>query len=289
MANSISKYVSSIFISFLFCVNGAMALDVTKPVTKPVTKVLEASQFSLISLNLYNRPINRNDRMDASADILKTYDADIIALQEVSQGWFLGKNPVDTINKSIAYHRQDFFFENAPPVWQNGLTVLSRWPVETVRNSAFDVNRFFNIKGFQHVRVKAPFGDIELINLHMAATQRHSIKAPEFEQLIQYIDSLSSPVIVLGDFNERRNSELIPLITEKNNRLASIYNVLDLEHKNTHAGYGGSCLGVEGSRLDYVFFDHTGYQLTSGDILNPYNEPPISDHCVISTRFKRIQ
>ena len=265
-------------VATLLIVDRAMALEIQ---TNPID-----NQFSLISFNLYNRSINRDERMEASAEILKAFNADIIALQEVSQGWFLGRNPVDIINKALGYHWQVFYFENFPPIWQNGLAVLSRWPIKTIQKQAFSVNRFFNIKGFHHVRVNAPFGDIDLINLHMAATQRESVKLPEFEQLIQYVNSLESPVIILGDFNERRGSKVLPLLKNKIKVLESIYQVIDLSDKNTHASYGESCLSPEGSRLDYVYYDKSAYTLKTGDILQPYNEPPVSDHCMINTTFQ---
>lgn len=243
--------------------------------------------LSLISFNLYNRPINRDQRIDSAAMLLKGLDADIVAFQEVSQGWFLGKNPIDVIQKTLGYYREVFYYEDVPPIWQNGLAVLSRWPVRKVKNQTFDVNRFFNIKGFQHVVIETPSGDIDLVNLHMAATGRHSIKTPEFQQLSDYISSLDSKVIVLGDFNENRGSDRIEILRKKNPQLANVYNIVDIGSKSSHANsYGESCLSENGKLLDYIFFNHTGFSLLDAEIYEPEIEPPVSDHCLIRSRFQ---
>lgn len=245
------------------------------------------NQLSLISFNLYNRPINRDQRIDSAAALLKQLDADIVAFQEVSQGWFLGRNPIDVIQKNLGYYKEVFYYEDVPPLWQNGLAVLSRWPVRRVKNQTFDVNRFFNIKGFQHVIIETPSADINLINLHMAATGRHSIKIPEFQQLSDYINNLDSNVIVLGDFNENRGSDRIKVLRDANPQLANVYNIIDVGSKSSHAkSYGESCLSENGKLLDYIFFNHRGFSLVDADIYEPEIDPPVSDHCLIRSRFR---
>lgn len=271
---------NSLLIVFCLCVFSSAHAELS-------TTDIDAGTFSLISFNLYNRPVLRAERTEASVGVLKHLAPDIIALQEVSQGWFLGDNPVDDINHALGYHRQDFYYEDVPPFWQNGLSVLSRWPIQVIENIQFDTNRFFNIKGFQHVRVEAPTGTVDLINLHMAATQRHSIKGPEFKQLHDYIETLDSPVIVLGDFNERRNSQFIPELSEKFSDLENLYKVIDIGEQSTHFSYGeGQCSSPEGTRVDYLFYDRTRYGLKSGEILRPKVDPQLSDHCLILARLQ---
>ena len=264
---------------FWVCINSSVA-SVEK-------ENLAEKHFSLISFNLYNRSINRDRRIDSAAALLKQLDADVVAFQEVSQGWFLGKNPINAIQKALGYYKEVFYYEDVPPIWQNGLAVLSRWPVRRVKNQTFDVNRFFNIKGFQHVIIESPSAEIHLINLHMAATGRHSIKIPEFRQLSDYINSLDSNVIVLGDFNENRGSDRIEVMRDDNPQLANVYNIIDIGSKSSHANsYGESCLSESGKLLDYIFFNRTGFSLLDADIYEPDIEPPVSDHCLIRSRFQ---
>ncbi len=249
---------------------------------------VKSDTMKLISFNVYFRPIRSELRTQRTIEIFQKFQPNIIALQEVSEGWFgAGKNPAVRIAKELHFFIEQCEFESFKPFFSSGLAILSKWPIQKKECHQFDKNNMFNTKGFMKVDIDSPFGKIVVVNVHLAATQKKSIKHPQMEQLVTFLNALNHdmPLFLVGDFNEMPESEELIFLFEKVSGLQNLYSFFEIKQKNTASSYGNACDDSDGHRVDYIYFSGmTASQLLSGQIYSPLPPYP-SDHCMIIGNF----
>ena len=245
--------------------------------------------IKLISFNVYFRPIHSELRTQRTIEILREFQPDILALQEVSEGWFAAKNnPAEVIAKELHYFIQQCEFESFKPFFSSGLAILSKWPIQKKECHQFEKNNLFNTKGFMKADINTSFGEIVVVNLHMAATQRKSIKHPQMKQLVTFLNTFDSdiPLFLVGDFNEIPESDELSFLIDKVSELQNLYNFFEDGKKNTAVSYGKACDDNDGHRVDYIFFSkQNSFRVLFGQIYSPLPPYP-SDHCMIMGNFR---
>ena len=207
----------------------------------------------IASFNLYNRPISFKARLEKAALLLENMKPDIAALQEVAKGLIVGRDASLFLKNKLRYNTSVFWLEDYMPVFANGLAVISRLPVIESEGTVFNENRFFNRKGFIETSFSAPVGKLSVINVHLAATGRASIKTPQINQLIAKIKKSYQDEIyfLVGDFNNSPGDEPLEKL-KKELGLVGLYEKLGVDVKSTCASrYGRSCAADDGTVVDF--------------------------------------
>lgn len=238
----------------------------------------------LATFNLYNRPWDREVRLARAREELLALDADLVALQEVSEGWLAGRD-AKLMLASLPYPYQAYFMlERRGPLRENGLYLLSRWPIETAEGEVYGVNRAFRRKGLMVATVRAPGVTLRLVNLHQASTRDSSITLPQADAVCRVLSERppGELVVVLGDFNARLDEAPVQRILERARLIAAQDG--EASPPLSWAPYGRGCAGEEGERIDHILLSRPGsdqpWRVRSQGVVSAA-APFASDHCIV--------
>lgn len=168
-------------------------------------------------------------------------------------------------------------------VFGGGLMIISKYPIETTRELAFDkgvASDGFVTKGILYAKVNIGSSYVHVFNTHMQASYGYEfkehdpyalIRRKQIEQIASFVAKLTldddHPILIMGDFNvnairhpehggeTREYQEMLETLTSN-----GIFRVIDLHlefhgaHPVTNSGRG--VIGKKsagGQRLDFVF------------------------------------
>lgn len=240
--------------------------------------------IKIASFNLFNRPWDRQTRLARAKEELLALDADVVALQEVSEGWFAGEDAKRMLATLPYPHQAYFMLERWGPFVENGLYLLSRWPLREPTGTVHQTNRAFNRKGFVAVTIDAPGVRLNLINLHHAATRRRSITLPQAEALAGALRPATPGElsVVVGDFNARLDEAPLERILAAGRLVAAQGS--DPAAPRSWAPYGSPCADPEGERIDHVLVSQPSelqpWRVIDQGVVQP-RKPYPSDHCLV--------
>lgn len=222
-------------------------------------------------------------------DLLIAENPDIVCLQEIIDveghpGLFTSLRELqDGASIKYSFHSpvMSFRYMDKTASFGNGIiSKLSMKGQETiftnldyVENFSFDEHDY-NIRNLQHAIIPINNKDVHILNHHGHHVREHKNGTTDTlrqcMQITSYINSLSGPIILTGDFNLVPDSESIKLI---NKRLRN----LPKEHKLTTTR---NHLTTKTEVCDYIF--------VSDDIIvdNFYMSPDVvSDHAALVLEF----
>ena len=231
--------------------------------------------------------IKRN--LDRIANLLRTCEADIVALQEVDSDshWNKHIDLLDLFKREAGYDFSYLGINNQrrgrkPLNYGNG--ILSRYAIAHAENQPFG-NASLGEKGFIYVEINLPHGLLPVVNLHLDFRSRNR-RIIQIEELVEFLEArhlkneskgFLSP-IVCGDFNSRATAQrdavqhLIQYLKEH-----CAYTLLP----NRGATFP-SLLPTHG--LDFIFVPPS-YEVIRCEILRAY----VSDHRPVIAEFEFLE
>jgi endonuclease/exonuclease/phosphatase family metal-dependent hydrolase len=248
--------------------------------------------ITVVSFNLYNRPFDRTQRLSDALGVLTAAAADVIALQEVAH-WFweeIKPAPICSIAQSLGMNCALHWHEQGG-LFHNGLAILTHYPILDRGAFSFSEDVIFNSKGVLYAVLETPAGPLAVINVHLASVEGGPIKATQFRELQELVQTLraKAPVLIVGDFNQP------PATLEFRDFIQSTGSVELFAGgtPRTWAGaYGLACDNPRGEFLDTMVVtdslaESSQFQISSGSVIQPKSPFP-SDHCpIVGTLTRR--
>ena len=175
------------------------------------------------------------------AEVILAQDADIVCLQEVHQRLPQSRFVDQPGQLQKLLGRPVTFQANLRlGLGGYGLAVVSRYPVGTVQNHLLPSVR--EQRGVLEVRLDALSGPLSLFCTHLGLSGEERIK--QAGRLAEMVLSVSYPVIVCGDFNERPDAPAVRLLRERTG-------LMDADAAQDRRTYPVSALEA---RIDYLFY-----------------------------------
>jgi endonuclease/exonuclease/phosphatase family metal-dependent hydrolase len=220
--------------------------------------------------------------LDRIAKLIREYDADLVALQEVDvetqrvNGIHIMKYLSDTLNMTWVFG-QNLSFQDGG--YGNG--ILSKYPVVAWKNDHFPPFHDGEQRGL--LQTVIDFSGIELSfwNIHLDHRPDDTERRQSVSEILQKAGSSISPIIVAGDFNDIPGSPAVRAMTKQ------------FQDVWEHTGKGSGLTYPADSadrRIDYIFYknDHSKkIHLKPAQTTVP--ETPASDHLPLVTRFKIVR
>lgn len=239
------------------------------------------------SFNVYWRLRDREARLARATDVLRSLDADVIALQEVARWLGDEQLPSDCWARSLGVAAFHDWLERGL-IFSQGLALLSRLPLHDAHLVPFESNRIYNSKGVAHAQIETSKGPLIFLNVHLAATHAGETKAKQWQQLGDMVRSSRklAPVVVVGDFNE-------PPETATFQRFLADFAASHVHGarppvgglKSWTGGYGQACDAEDAELIDNIVVIPGGPAqqapvIVGGGII-PLKAPFASDHCPV--------
>ncbi|MFP3966728.1 endonuclease/exonuclease/phosphatase family protein [Actinomadura fulvescens] len=205
----------------------------------------------LLTFNTLFRGSARS-RLRGLAERLERDGYDLVCLQE-----FLYRHNLPLVRRIFPHHAASGAF-----TLRGGLVMLSRWPIERFRFTPYAMAgpprpELLMRKGVQAARVRAPGGDLAVVNTHLsfnrdgdwspAGRYRHVV-AGQLRRLGGIIAAIPDdvPVIAVGDFNVPRESPLLKAFASR----AGVRDLLENDTRPTARPEPG---GTPYPPIDHVF------------------------------------
>jgi endonuclease/exonuclease/phosphatase family metal-dependent hydrolase len=156
------------------------------------------------------------DNLERVADLVRETRADVVLLQEVDRGT-RRSGQVDqpgelarrtgfsvAFGKTLDYDGGEY-----------GIAVLTRWPIaqQTLMRLPVEPPQqrsggSYEPRGAQRVVVRAPGGDLTVVNTHLDASREDHYRQQEIRTVIAIARDAAPPAVVGGDFNSTPESEV---------------------------------------------------------------------------------
>lgn len=229
----------------------------------------------LIRIVTYNvhkcRGMDRRVSPERIADVLRPLNADVIALQEVIAG------QPEAIAAALGAYRMDFGETRLHLGMPYGNAVLSRLPVQGTQN--YDLTR----RGRERrgcLRVDVDCGEhlLHVFNVHLGTSffeRRHQGRRLISTDVLKSKE-LSSPGIVVGDFNEWTRGLASRLMSS---HFRSVESKLHLKRRRTYPGV------LPMFHLDHFYFDER-LELVKAELVRTRLSKVASDHLPIVAEFR---
>lgn len=142
------------------------------------------------------------ERLESFAHLVEQEQADVVLLQEVSRTRELRADEwlAERLGMAYAYSRVNG--HEVAAGFEEGLAVLSRFPVEGPRIQQLDPkSTAFVRRQALGATVRTPFGDLLSISAHLGLGRKRN--SQQFAKLQSWVAEISAgrPVIIGGDFN----------------------------------------------------------------------------------------
>jgi endonuclease/exonuclease/phosphatase family metal-dependent hydrolase len=167
----------------------------------------EARGFTVLTINLRNAYIDAStwpQRRMMFAAFVNAMQPDVVAMQEVVEagGTPNGAEQIAALTPGYEwrYHRTHMAI-----VFEEGLGVLSRWPIEST-----DVRELPHVDLFGTARrsvlratVTTPAGPVRLFVSHMTVDTSETVKADQAAEIVRFVDANPGPLpgFLAGDLN----------------------------------------------------------------------------------------
>lgn len=235
--------------------------------------------MKLLQLNAWSNRLNKK-----VVELINTENPDIICLQEMfSSDKNLGflvplEELLKTIDYPYYYFSPVFSMKLMHDLSDFGNVIISRFPIEKASTvfthleykADLDVNKHdYNVRNFQHASLKVDGKTLHVINHHGYHVPAHKdgneITMSAARQINEYINQLTGPVILAGDFNLTPESKSMQAIGQGLRDLGTEYGLTstrnDLTHKSEVCDYilvNDAVKVLNFSMSDIVASDHNG-------------------------------
>ncbi len=172
-----------------------------------------AHTLSIMTYNVHRcTGMDRKTSPTRIAEVIARYDADIVALQEVSSG--MSRPPLNDQAQEIATYLQEF--SPSQPIFQIekercGNVIMSRLPMRFVKAGGLSPpgkRRRRAKRGALWVEIEAFGRTIQVINTHLGLTPQERLTQSEALVGPEWLrnPACMTPVILCGDFNAQHGS-----------------------------------------------------------------------------------
>ena len=194
---------------------GAIFCLVTLPMAACCASAQEATQttYRVVSYNIKHCRGN-DDKVDLprTASVLKQLKPDFVGLQEVDQNAKRsGKvDQVALLGKQLGMQPAFGSFMDFQG-GRYGMGILSKHPIESIRSVKLPTGNEPRVA--LAVQVKLPTGaSMMLVNVHFDWVSDDKYRFEQAKTLRTYLDALTIPYILLGDFNDQPESRTVKLL-----------------------------------------------------------------------------
>jgi endonuclease/exonuclease/phosphatase family metal-dependent hydrolase len=180
------------------------------PLRLPARRAGGVRTVRVLNWNLLHARKDNDTRLEIVARALEAEQPDLVALQEVSQSWFLRRpNRAEVLARRLGFAWKYRATNGAPKLWEEGLAVLARQPlVRTVRRR-LDGSRPRPLNARQVLIGEARLEDgtpFSVASVHLSFPQGGEIE--NLEQALDAADLVSRealargiPAVLVGDLN----------------------------------------------------------------------------------------
>lgn len=223
------------------------------------------------------------------ADVILAEDPDIVALQEVDRFW-ARSGGTDQPEDYAALLEMDVCFganlshepdNHADTEHEYGVATLSRYPIISCENHFLPTTEGWEQRGMLDARIDVPgIGEVAVLNTHMQANvsgepeEAARQRVDQAEAIAAHVDSLSIPVIVLGDLNAEADSgEIDSLIGPA----SSLVDVWDVAGSGSGETIFDGAHGEPTARIDYILVSQE-FSVISTEVVDNEGSRMASDH-----------
>ena len=147
------------------------------------------------------------------ADVINNEHPDLVGLQEVDRG-VKRTEEKDEIAELAKLTRMDFAFAHNLDYQggQYGVAILSRSLIQKREHQMYENRREAERRGMLRVEVEVDGKTINFVTTHLDYQDKDG-RLFETEQLLKFLEGVSAPLIVAGDFNEEPSGDAYGLMT----------------------------------------------------------------------------
>jgi endonuclease/exonuclease/phosphatase family metal-dependent hydrolase len=216
---------------------------------------VENKPITIVSANLWHDwPKHRHfvQRLESFAGMVKAENADVVLLQEVSHrsDFHVDQWLSERLGMAYAYSRANG--HEAGIGFEEGLAVLSRFPLQTLylQQLGSSTNVFVH-RLAMGAEVLSPSGSFAAISVHLAMLKHQNTR--QLAHLYAWLNSIMGglPAIIGGDFNANENS---PQIAQVRSKWMDTFRLMHPHADGTtHELRSSRGRVIKRSRLDYIF------------------------------------
>ena len=223
--------------------------DITEVVTMlgEVDNKIDKGSVNRLKVMSYNIHHGTNlfgrNTLDEIAEVIKNSDADIIGLQEIDKGVLRSKfqDQIKYLGEKLSMGYVYGYNHNVlGGKYGNG--ILSKYPIENYENIYLPSGR--EQRGMLDATINIDGKRINFLVTHLGLNQQERNK--QVQSIDKYLDTLANPIVLVGDFNSRSDSEEIRYLSK---RLMDTAYIADKDDEPTFD------LPLLSGRIDYIFLD----------------------------------
>jgi endonuclease/exonuclease/phosphatase family metal-dependent hydrolase len=221
------------------------------------------------------------------AEVLRSLDADVVALQESDTVRFTsaGLDLVEYLSRRLGYHA---FY--GPPTWEQsfGVALLSRHPIEEA--SYVPLSSSEDRRTFIKARIQVEGADVWIFVVHLGLEAGD--RTVQLEEILQEASGVKGPVVLAGDFNSCPGG-ICPgyggppdTVYE---RVTSVYRDVWVEAGLPRDAPEGSTYPAQGpvKRIDYIFVS-SGVRVVSVERVMTEVATRASDHLPVMAELELV-
>lgn len=271
------KLLAPLFITLLI----VQALSVTGCQTE--TREREPAVIRIMN---YNIAAGHGD-INAIAEVIREYDPDIVALQEVDVNWGIRSGYEDQAEYLAEALGMDCFYGEiytlppdregeGVPDRQYGLVFLSKEPIRYTQNH--QLTRFSTqgeapgmqtLPGFPEIAIPFPGGIVHFFNTHLDYRHDPAVRETQVREMIGIMEQAEGPVVLAGDLNAR------PVAPELDPLFVMLRDAWEEREDEDDPGYTFPA-GSPDRRIDYILHS-PHFEVADVFVV----ESPASDHLAV--------
>jgi len=214
---------------------------------QPVSHAAFKRTLRVMSYNIHVG-VGMDKKLDLKriADVINREHADVVGLQEVDRG-VKRTQQIDEIVELAKLTRMEYAFAYNLDYQGGhyGVAVLSRFPIMAIDHRSYGNTREKERRGLIRVELNVNNRIVHFVTTHLDY-QYEDGRVYETRQLLQALDGVKGPLIVVGDFNEVPGAEAHRMMIEK---------FRDAWTESRAAGEGLSYPADKpAKRIDYIFY-----------------------------------
>jgi endonuclease/exonuclease/phosphatase family metal-dependent hydrolase len=248
----------------------------------------ENETITIVSANLWHDwPKQRQffQRLESFACMVKAENADVVLLQEVTHrsDFHVEKWLSEYLGMAYVYSRANG--DEAGIGFEEGLAVLSRFPIETLYLQQLgSSSNIFIHRLAVGAKVQTPWGPFAAISVHLGLLK--SQNTHQITHLVTWLNSIMGgmPAVIGGDFNSHENSRRM---TQMRSTWLDTFRLIHPHADGTtHELHNPWGKVIKRSRLDYIFLRHGKAKWIVLETRHlDGRDGPHSDHRAVLTRL----